>query len=185
MSDRSSFDLQPTLVGVTLLVRPLESADFEPLFAAASDPLIWEQHPEFTRYQRPVFEQFFSSGIASRGAFAVIDRVSGAMIGSSRYYDWDSEKREIAIGFTFLIRSHWGGATNHELKALMLNHAAQWADRVWFHIGESNIRSQKSVEKLGARFSHFGEKHLNGNHIRFGCYQLTLTRPALLPSERA
>ncbi|MBV9075484.1 MAG: hypothetical protein JOZ10_17800 [Acidobacteria bacterium] len=44
------FDLQPTLLGELLELRPLLPEDSDALFAAASDPLIWEQHPESDRY---------------------------------------------------------------------------------------------------------------------------------------
>jgi len=65
MNQTSSFDLQPTLIGKAISLRPLRAEDFEALYAAASDPLIWEQHPEPLRYQRPVFEGFFASALAS------------------------------------------------------------------------------------------------------------------------
>src|ERR1700689_2083358 len=40
-------ELQPNLEGMLLrLLRPLAEGDFELTYAAASDPLIWEQHPE-------------------------------------------------------------------------------------------------------------------------------------------
>lgn len=118
-------DLQPVLHGPTLTLRPLQPDDFEALYAVASDPLLWEQHPEPTRWQRDVFRAVFDGGIASKGAFAVIERATSTMIGSSRYYDWNPEAREIAIGYTFLARSHWGGRTNGELKKLMLDHIFQ------------------------------------------------------------
>ncbi|HEV2806137.1 MAG TPA: hypothetical protein VGW57_14535 [Chthoniobacterales bacterium] len=54
-----SFDLQPTLEGQQLRLRPLQEDDWTELFAVASDPLIWEQHPQPTRYQEPVFREFF------------------------------------------------------------------------------------------------------------------------------
>jgi RimJ/RimL family protein N-acetyltransferase len=119
----SRFDLQPTLVGESILLRPLMADDFEALYAAASDPLIWEQHPEPLRYQRQVFEEFFAGALASGGALLVIDKTSGEVIGTSRYYEWNPDQREVAIGYTFLVRSHWGGATNREMKQLMLGHA--------------------------------------------------------------
>ena len=46
------FDLQPLLKGNLIEVRPLTKEDFDALFAAASDPLIWKQHPENDRYKR-------------------------------------------------------------------------------------------------------------------------------------
>ena len=160
---RPSIDMQAVLESETLLVRPLRVDDLDALHAAAADPLIWEQHPSPLRYQRAVFEkEFFNGALASGCAFVVIDKVTKKIIGSSRYYDWDPLKREIAIGFTFLARNHWGDGSNRELKRLMLEHAFRSADVVWFHIGRTNWRSRKAVEKIGAQLSHESTKELNG-----------------------
>jgi N-acetyltransferase len=146
------FDLQPRLTGELLELRPLQPDDFDALFAAASDPLIWEQHPENDRYKRDVFQKYFDGAIESRGAFAIIERKSGRIIGSSRYCHLNPAEREIEIGWTFLERSFWGGRYNRELKTLMLDHAFRFVDRVLFVVGENNLRSQKALEKIGARF---------------------------------
>lgn len=165
-------DLQPVLHGPTLTLRPLQPDDFEQLYAAASDPLIWVQNPQPTRYQREVFRTVFDSGIASKGALAVIDRASGAMIGTSRYYEWEPEKREIAIGYTFIARAYWGGATNGEMKQLMLEHIFQWVDTVWFHIGADNWRSRKAMEKIGGVLSQLGERESAGRMIPYCWYRI-------------
>jgi RimJ/RimL family protein N-acetyltransferase len=174
MNREARFDLQPTLVGATLSLRPLAAEDFEPLFAAASDPLIWEQHPEPTRYQRKIFEGFFATALASKGALLVSDNASGEAIGSSRYYDWDPGAREVAIGYTFLARSRWGGAANLEMKRLMLDHAFRSARTVWFHIGTANLRSRRALEKIGGKLSHVGTKELNGVWHEFAFYKITV-----------
>src|SRR5438477_2712713 len=145
------FDLQPTLKGDLIELRPLRPGDFEDLFSAASDPLIWEQHPESDRYKREVFQRYFDSALESKGAFAIIERATGRIIGSSRYCNLNPE-RKVEIGWTFLERAFWGGACNRELKSLMLAHAFRFVDRVLFVVGEHNIRSQKALEKIGARF---------------------------------
>ncbi len=54
-----SFDLQPVLEGELLRLRPLRPEDFHDLYAVASDPLIWEQHPASDRYKEDVFKEFF------------------------------------------------------------------------------------------------------------------------------
>ena len=131
-------------------VRPLRPEDFDALLAAASDPLIWEQHPEPDRYKPEIFRRYFDGAIASKGALAVIERGSGRIIGSSRYHDLKPEESEIEIGFTFLQRSFWGGEYNRELKSLMLEHAFQFVDRVVFAAGENNLRSQRALQKIGA-----------------------------------
>ncbi len=148
----SAPDLQPTLVGPTITLRPLQADDLEALYAAASDPAIWEQHPDSSRYQREVFEaRFFRGAIASGGALAVIHNNSGVTIGSSRFYEWNPAAPSVCVGYTFLATAYWGDGTNSEMKALMLNHAYRFADSVWFHIGDSNMRSRRAVEKLGAQ----------------------------------
>jgi len=146
------FDLQPILSRDLIKLRPLTRDDFEPLFAAASDPLIWEQHPENDRYMRKVFQSYFDGAMESKGAFAIIDRKSGRIIGSSRYCNLNEAKSEVEIGWTFLERTFWGGTYNRELKSLMLDHAFRFVDRVVFVVGENNIRSQKALEKIGAKF---------------------------------
>jgi RimJ/RimL family protein N-acetyltransferase len=146
--------LQPVLQGPTLLLRPLDEGDFDALFAVASDPLLWEQHPEPLRHRREVFEGFFAGALDSRGALLVLHRASGRVIGTSRYYDLDEGRRELAVGYTFLSRDFWGGATNAEMKRLMLDHAFGWAGAVWLHVGPGNARSRRAVEKLGARLDH-------------------------------
>jgi len=147
-----SFDLQPILTGNLIELRPLMREDFDSLFAAASDPLIWEQHPENDRYTREVFQNYFDGAMESKGAFAIIDRKSGRIIGSSRYCNLNEAKSEVEIGWTFLERVFWGGTYNRELKSLMLDHAFRFVDRVLFVVGENNIRSQKALEKIGAKF---------------------------------
>src|SRR5438105_3333379 len=153
----TNFDLQPILEGDLLIIRPLRIDDFDELWRAASDPLIWEQHPESDRYKKEVFRKYFDGAIASNGAFAVIDKASGAIIGSSRYWNF-IPGREIEIGWTFLERRFWGGEYNRELKALMIAHARRFVDRVVFVVGENNIRSQKALEKIGAKFVGAAER---------------------------
>jgi RimJ/RimL family protein N-acetyltransferase len=146
------FELQPVLTGDLIELRPLRADDFPALFAVASDPLIWEQHPEPDRCTEPVFRRFFNGGMESGGAFVVFDRRDGQMIGSSRYAEYDESDSQIEIGWTFLARSHWGGRYNAELKRLMLAHAFRFVRRVVFRVGPNNRRSQRALEKIGATY---------------------------------
>jgi len=103
-----------------------------------------------TAYQREVFQKFFDGALESKGAFAIIERKSGRIIGSSRYCNLIN--REVEVGWTFLEREFWGGTYNRELKQLMLDHAFRFVDRVLFVVGEQNFRSQKALAKIGASF---------------------------------
>jgi RimJ/RimL family protein N-acetyltransferase len=129
---------------------PLKEEDFEALYKVASDPLIWEQHPNKNRWQREVFQNFFTGAIESKGAFLIYDAKTNEVIGSTRFYDWNTEKSNVAIGYTFYARSHWGGKYNPSCKHLMMQYAFQFVDNAIFHIGAKNIRSQKAIEKIGA-----------------------------------
>ena len=127
-----SFDLQPTLRGELLVLRPLRTEDFHDLYAVASDPLIWEQHPDSDRHKEDVFREFFRVAQESGGALVAIDAKDGRVIGSSRFYGYDEGRSEIEIGWTFLARAYWGGIYNREMKTLMLRHAFRFVNSVVF-----------------------------------------------------
>lgn len=157
--------LQPRLQNELVTAVPLQPEDFEALYAAGSDPLIWEQHPNKERYTLEGFSNFFEGGIQSKSAFLVTDTATGEVIGSSRYTIQEvNGHEELSIGYTFFKRSHWRTGHNWALKKLMLHHAFQYVDEVYFYIGAVNKRSQESVVNLGAQkvreeeTAYYGEK---------------------------
>ena len=144
-----SFDLQPALSGESLILRPLAADDWAGLFAVGSDPRVWALHPVSDRYQEESFRAYFTERLACGGALVVVDRVTGAVIGSSSFAGYDATKSSIEIGWTFLAASHWGGNANREMKRLMLAHAFRFVDQVRFRVGENNVRSRAAMEKIG------------------------------------
>ncbi len=149
MKEPMPFDPQPALVGPMVTLSPLRAEDWDALFAAAADPLIWAVHPAHDRWQEPVFRRFFADAMASGGGLVIRDKASGAVIGSSRYDLTRVEPGEVEIGWTFLARAYWGGATNREIKTLMIAHALRWFDAAVFYVGAGNIRSRRAMEKIG------------------------------------
>jgi len=121
MSDK--FECPVGLSDPLISLRKLREDDFEGLYLVASDPLIWEQHPNPDRYKREVFKTYFEGAIASNCAFLVTDIKNGNIIGCSRYYDFDKAARSVCIGYTFLSRACWGKSYNRSLKTVMLNYA--------------------------------------------------------------
>ena len=151
-------DRQPVLEGERLLLRPLQSDDWEALFAVACDRLIWEQHPAHDRWQERVFRDFFDDAMAQQGALVVIDKSNGAMIGSSRYQGLEDVSQcggvgSVEIGWTFLSRAYWGGPTNLAMKRLMIGHALASIAECRFAVGAENWRSRKAMEKIGGRLT--------------------------------
>jgi N-acetyltransferase len=139
--------------------------------------MIWEQHPAPDRYQEGVFKEFFQEALESGGAFVVLDRTTQKIVGSSRYFGYDPEKREIEIGWTFLARSYWGGKYNAEMKRLMLDHAFQFVDSVILLVGPGNLRSQRAVEKIGGVKTGWHAINLHGKLVEHVVYQIK--KPAL------
>jgi RimJ/RimL family protein N-acetyltransferase len=167
-------NLQPLhLHDSRLQLVPLRRNDFESLYSVASDPLIWEQHPTKDRYKREVFQSFFDSAIDGKAAFLIVDAKTNEPIGSSRYYEYDEAKKSIAIGYTFLARKYWGGNWNQALKKLMLDYAFQFVDKVIFHIGEHNLRSQIATQRFGAKkLDRIEEKPFGSQVVRNFVYEL-------------
>ena len=143
------FDLQPTLAGDLLHLRPLVPDDFDALSAVASDPLLWEQHPDSDRYKPEVFREFFRVALASGGALTAVERATGEVVGSSRYFGYSEADSEVEVGWSFLARRLWGGRYNGEMKRLMLAHAFRFVANVVLLIGPANWRSRRAVEKIG------------------------------------
>lgn len=146
--------LQPTLIGNLLNLSPVRAQDYDDLFQVARDEKIWEQHPVWNRYKSEVFRIFFDHGLASGGQLVVRENKSKKVIGSTRFYDYEPEEKSVAIGYTYLARSYWGGVYNKEMKKLLLDHAFLHCDRVWFHIGSKNIRSRTAMERVGGVLRH-------------------------------
>lgn len=161
MTASNPFEHQPHLTGEIVALRPTVAEDWEPLYALASDPLVWELHPAWDRHQEAVFRPYFEEGLASGLALTAIDRASGRVAGWSRFSDGHVLPGEMEIGWTFLGRAYWGGAHNSDMKRLMLDHAFRFVDQVIFRVGDQNLRSRRAVEKLGAvltdRFEISGE----------------------------
>ena len=113
-----------------------------------------------------MFRAYFDAGLASGGAVTILDRASGAVIGASRFDHWKPDLREIEIGWTFLARSHWGGAYNREIKRLMLDHIFRFVDAAVFTVGETNVRSRRAMEKTGGLLRPGLEHRLIGGELK-------------------
>jgi RimJ/RimL family protein N-acetyltransferase len=166
-------DFQPTLESGLVQLRPVRAADWDEMFAVASDPQIWEVHPVRNRYEEPVFRGFFDSALSSGSALTILDRRTGEIIGSSRYHDYDPERSDVEIGWTFIARRYWGGVYNREIKRLMLEHAFRYVDTVVFMVGETNFRSQRAMEKIGGvRRPGLVNRGYHGDDIRHVVFEI-------------
>ncbi|MFZ1705037.1 MAG: GNAT family N-acetyltransferase [Saprospiraceae bacterium] len=161
---KMKFNIQPTLEDDNVLLLPLQENDFEEMYVVASDPKIWEQHPNKDRWKKEVFKVFFEGAILSKGAFKIVNKVDRKTIGCTRFYDYNESDNSIRIGYTFYSTDYWGKGINHRVKTLMLDYIFNWVFQVDFHIGANNIRSQIAIGRLGTnkvgeqKITYFGEQ---------------------------
>jgi RimJ/RimL family protein N-acetyltransferase len=159
-----NFNIQSILENNKVILHPLQEQDFEDLYAVAADPKIWEQHPNKDRWKKEVFKTFFDGAIQSTGAFKIIEKTTGNIIGSTRFYDYNEQEDSILIGYTFYATQYWGKGINHSVKTIMLNYIFQFVSTVYFHIGANNVRSQIAITRIGAtksgeeEIAYFGEQ---------------------------
>lgn len=165
------FNLQPeTLENALIKLIPFQENDVEILYKVASDPEIWADHPSKNRYQREEFQLFLDSAVSSKSTFLVYDKATNELIGSTRFYNLDSENSTVAIGYTFLAKKYWGAGHNKAMKKLLIDYAFQYVDTILFHIGETNIISQKAIAKIGA--TKIGVVDFNNSEVPYLEYQI-------------
>lgn len=142
------------LEGRRVVLRPLTQRDAAALFAFTPENtfayfLSWPA--EWTPIS---FERWVGNHINNpkTRAFAVEDRATGAVIGSTSYMDIDPANRCVEIGCTWYAPSHRGTHVNPESKLLLLGHAFEHLGcvRVTLKCDARNLHSQRAIAKLGA-----------------------------------
>jgi RimJ/RimL family protein N-acetyltransferase len=156
-------NIQQVIENDKAILLPLQATDFAALYAAASDPAVWEQHPNKDRWKEEVFRVFFEGAMESKVAFKIVDKATGEVAGSTRFYDCSPKDSSIFIGYTFYATRYWGTGINRSVKKDMLDYIFRHVSTVFFHIGASNIRSQMAIGRVGAAkvgeqtVTYFGE----------------------------
>ena len=168
-------DRQPLLETERLTLRPLGEDDREALYAIASDPAVWEQHPIHDRWRREVFDAFCDEGLASGGSLAVLRKSNGQVVGHTRYDKYDPEEGGVVeIGWTFLAPILWGKGYNPEMKRAMLAHAFGEVSAVEFRVGDTNYRSRNALEAIGAvRTDRYELGRYQGKRVVHLVYEIT------------
>ncbi|WP_341719656.1 bifunctional pyridoxamine 5'-phosphate oxidase family protein/GNAT family N-acetyltransferase [Micromonospora sp. FIMYZ51] len=145
------------LRGTRVLLEPLDPAHAEDLFAATADPEVWRHLSAPPPADAAELRNILTAALAEqhrgeRVAWVQRCAVTGAVVGSTSYYELDPERRSVAIGHTFLGRPWWRTGINTEAKLLLLGRAFDelGAVRVVWHTDIRNERSQRAIERLGA-----------------------------------
>lgn len=158
--------LAARLEGSRVTVESLELQHETDLFSAAQD-MDWSLMPVDPSGDAAAFHAWVEDALAlaARGEqqpFAVLDKETGAAIGSTRYLTLRPEHRGLEIGWTWLTRSRWDSGANVEAKLLLLTHAFETVGcmRVEFKTDALNERSRRALAALPATFEGVFRKHM-------------------------
>ncbi len=146
-----------TLADERVRLEPLGLQHVEALKRAAADGELWSirvtsvPDPDDTRGYVERALQAFAEG--HRLAFAVLDAVSGEVIGSSSYHDIVPAVERLEIGYTWYAKSRQRTHVNASAKLLLMTHAFETlgAKLVGWRTDNFNFASQRAIERLGAR----------------------------------
>lgn len=151
------FKVQPiTLTGNLVRLEPLAMNHVEELFEAAQDLDIWtymsaDPSRSVADMQVWIAAALHKQQVGSELPFAIRDLTRGYLCGSTRYLDIVPHDRGLEIGSTWLGVSARRTGINTECKYLLLTHAFETlgAIRVQFKTHHNNLRSQRSIERIG------------------------------------
>ncbi|CAG9201984.1 TPA: GNAT family N-acetyltransferase [Burkholderia vietnamiensis] len=152
MTDTSSLPAQPTLTGEHIVLRPLAASDRQALLDAAADGELWNLKVTVVPDERTV-DAYLDTALQGRAAgtvmpFAIVERASGRVIGSTRFWKIDRNNRKLEIGHTWLSASAQRTRANTEAKWLLLAYAF---DTLQFTTDELNEKSRAAILRLGAK----------------------------------
>lgn len=146
----------PSLLGPTITLRPLRADDGPVLLAAAADGQLWEMTVTVIPGPTTV-DKYLKTALQGVQAgtvmpFVIVDRETGAPLGSTRFWKIDRANRKLEIGHTWLAKSAQRSSVNTEAKRLLLSYAFDVMNcvRVQFTTDELNEKSRAAILRIGA-----------------------------------
>ncbi|KVC49984.1 GCN5 family acetyltransferase [Burkholderia ubonensis] len=148
---------QPTLTGEHVELQPLDASHAQALLAAADDGQLWNLR--VTVVPGPdTIDAYLATALqgCAEGTvmpFAIVERATGRVVGSTRFWKIDRKNRKLEIGHTWLGESVQRSRVNTEAKWLLLTYAFETLRcvRVQFTTDELNEKSRAAILRLGAK----------------------------------
>jgi len=155
------------LEGSRVKLIPLVMGHAEELWESARNEDLWE-HYTFRKIESfEKFKEFLSGSLKEADSgkgftFTVIDKATGKMVGGTSFLDIQPASRSLEIGRTWLAKELHGTGLNAECKYLQLRYCFEELKliRVFFKTDSNNLRSQKAMEKIGAKFEGILRNHM-------------------------
>uniref|UniRef100_A0A942SXJ5 GNAT family N-acetyltransferase n=1 Tax=Neobacillus citreus TaxID=2833578 RepID=A0A942SXJ5_9BACI len=147
----------PTLTGDRVTLEPLGPEHADDLRAAVADGDLWRTWytnvPAPAQVDAEIDRRLAEHAAGRMVPFAVRDRPTGRVVGSTTFMNVDTANRRVEIGSTFLARSAQRTGVNTEAKLLQLSHAFDvWqCIAVEFRTHFHNVQSRTAIAGLGAK----------------------------------
>ncbi len=178
------FSAPLVLENVRVRLRPLELADFEALQAPAANPEIW-RYTLAPAFSAPDLRAYIDAALAGRAQgqrypFAVIDRATGHLAGSTSYYNVSPDEQRLSIGYTWLGTDFQRTGLNRACKHLLLGHAfgPLGCERVELETDARNAKSREAMRRMGATEEGTLRSHRNTQGgVRRDTVILSILRP--------
>ncbi len=155
-----------TLEGTHVRLEPLTPAHHAAFCAIGLDEELWRLSPSAVRTPADM-AAYIATALAEQAAgralpFAIVERASGSVVGSTRYGAIERHHRRLEIGWTWLGAAWQRTAINTEAKFLLLRHAFETLGclRVELKTDALNQRSRAAIQRIGAREEGLFRKHM-------------------------
>lgn len=141
-----------------VLLRPLVPEDYEMLLEySENEPDIWRFNA-FGANNRDNLKKYIDTALKNKNAeteypFVVVDKATGKVIGSTRYYSISTMYNTLEIGYTWYGKKYQGTAVNKNCKYLLLEFAFEnlGVERVGFKANKDNYRSINAMKSIGCK----------------------------------
>ena len=155
------------LEGSRVKLIPLVMGHAEELWESAQNEDLWEHYTFRKMESFEKFKDFLSGSLKEADSgkgftFTIIDKATGKMRGGTSFLDIQPASRSLEIGRTWLAKELHGSGFNAECKYLLLRYCFEELKliRVFFKTDSNNLRSQKAMEKIGAKFEGILRNHM-------------------------
>jgi RimJ/RimL family protein N-acetyltransferase len=154
------------LEGELVILEPLRESHAAELWRAAQAPEIWDWLADLGA-DRELFEEWLRLSLEAdadgrEGVFAVRERRTDSVVGSTRFMAVRPADRVVEIGWTWFNPVVWRSGVNVETKLLLFRHAfeALGCIRVELKTDARNERSRNAMAALPAQFEGVLRKHM-------------------------
>lgn len=147
-------DFELILQNSRILLRPLIREDIEGFEELTRDKLMWIY---FTNdlSDKTVLYEWMDEALALkekklRLPFTIIDKKSGALVGSTSFGNISYRDKRIEIGWTWLGKSYWGKGVNYAVKFLMIQYCFESLEfeRVEFKTDVLNLPARNALARI-------------------------------------